>query len=165
MKKFHLPSILLVLFALPSFTASGQTRSTTPETLPGVSHREIVEITGTVVAEFSGQIVHACYHVCGLTLLVKLDGLRPIQYAVIQVKYMDVRSMPRNGMPVQLVKRAARWSFEATIELGEKKPLQQYMTSIDGQGSDVSKELAIPAWRLLRGSEHEKIPFGTSLPT
>ncbi len=42
MKKPYLPSVLLLLFAVSSFTASGQTRSATIGALPGVSQGQML---------------------------------------------------------------------------------------------------------------------------
>ncbi len=123
-------------------------------------------VKGTVVAEYTGMLANGCYHVCGLSLVVKLDNQTTDQYVVVQVEYMDDRSLPMNRLPVRLVEKAARWMFEATLEGSEKAPLQKYMKFIDEKtGKDVSNETAISAWRLLKGAENEKLPFGEPLAT
>jgi len=126
--------------------------------------KKVTKIKGAVVAEYR-ELAHACYHVCGLTLLLKLDKSSPIRFAVIRVEYMDDHSMSRYGMPVQLVEKASRWEFEAILEDGKAMPLQEYMKFIDQNGKDVSQEMATSAWDLLRGAENEKLPYGEPLAT
>lgn len=122
------------------------------------------EIKGIVIAEYRGMLAHACYHVCGLSLVVKLDKLLPARFVLVHVEYMDVHSLPRNGLPVQLVEKAARWKFDATPN-EEATPLQKYVKFIDQNGKDVSDEAKLLAWELLKGAESESLPYGKPLET
>jgi hypothetical protein len=130
------------------------------------TNQKAIEIKGLVVAEARGPMaLVACYHVCGLSLVVKLDKLVPVQYVIVQVEYMGVSSLPGNGLPLQLVEKASRWKFEGILEASESTPLQRYINFADTNGNNVSKDTAIVAWGLLKGAENETLPFGESIRT
>ena len=124
-----------------------------------------VTIKGTVVAEYEGIPVHACYHVCGLSLVVKLDKPRIDTYVAVNVEYMDDHSRSDYGLPSQLVEKTARWKFDASVESNSSPPLQQYVRVIDQDGKDITKEEGISAWKLLRGAESESLPYGEQIPS
>jgi hypothetical protein len=113
-------------------------------------------IKGTVVAEYNS--LAACgWHVCGLALIVRLDKRGSTEYVVVNVAYMDQRSLPQNGKPLELVQSAKRWKFITTVD--SQRPLDQYW-SITDNGKDVSTEVKAPAWSLLNGAKDEVLPFG-----
>lgn len=119
-------------------------------------------IKGTVVAE-DYQIVHACYHVCGLSLIVRLD--KTDQYVIVQVEYMDNHKLPRSGLPVELVFQSRRWKFKSTRdESADEQELKEYLPIIRDKDIEINEEFGIPAWELLKGAENEKLPFGKRLP-
>ena len=120
------------------------------------SNVETTTIKGTVVAEYN-SLTPCGWHVCGLSLVVRLDKQKPDTYAVVHVEYMDNHSLPKHGKPSELVQRATRWKFLATSE--GLQPLQKYWNIIEG-GRDVSNEAKIEAWLLLKDAKTEALPFG-----
>ena len=119
------------------------------------------KIKGTVVAESSWNGLHACWHVCGLTLLVRLD--REGTYVIVNMTYMDDHSKPMNGAPLELTRRSQRWQFKVE-KGGEASPLLQDM-SITESDVDVKERVKVPAWRVLAGAENEALPFGKWIPS
>lgn len=114
-------------------------------------------VRGRVVAESTWNFFQACYHVCGLRLIVRLEKTYP-EYVVVSVEYMDDRTAPNDGRPVELVKNASKWKFKATKE-GEAS-LEEHVRTTDLSGRDTTKEMRLSAWRLLPGAESEILPFG-----
>lgn len=119
-----------------------------------------ITLKGLVVAENIEFFFHACYHVCGATLLVKPDKSDGDQFVIVNVEYMDDRSKPRNGFPAELVQQSARWEFKA---VSEDPILLRQFTKFTENGKDVSELVRRPAWSLLKGSENEKLPFGATI--
>jgi hypothetical protein len=126
------------------------------------SSKRPISIRGRVVAS-EVSYVRACYHLCGLSLIVKLDKPELGRYVVLNVEYMDDRSSPDYGAPTQLLKTSARWKFKAGHETSETVELREFMRSFGADGREITSEAAIPLWKLLNGAETEKLPFGTSL--
>ena len=131
----------------------------------GQTKAKNVTIKGTVVASFTMSPLIGCYHVCGLSLVVRLDKQSRDGFVVVIVEYMDDHSRADSGMPSQLIEKAARWKFEASLEPDRSFPLQQYLSSIDQNGKDISKEISISAWKLLKGAENELLPYGKQIPS
>ena len=150
MSKFWL--IALLVLSIVPLAAYGQ-----------ISERKDT-IKGTVVAE--GVTFDPCgWHVCGLSLIVRLDKPNRYKHVVVHVTYMDDRSKPLQGKPTDLVKFARRWKFTATSENDNIRPLQQYLKFINMEtGKDERAEFRSPAWALIDGAESEKLPFGKSVP-
>lgn len=121
----------------------------------------ITKVRGTVVAE-EGFLLVGCYHVCELTLLVRLDesNQSDAKYVIVSVKYMDRYDLPQHGRPLELVKRARRWVF--TAKLSDEKPilLQKFVEAHDQSGNSITEEWKLPAWKLLEGVADEQLPFG-----
>lgn len=121
------------------------------------------EVRGTVVAEYYWIIGQSCYHVCGLRLVVRLDKPQN-EYVVVAVEYMDDRSSPNGGKPVELVIKAARWKFKGSPDAKGSSPLEGNIRTIDQSiGRDTAPDTRIAAWRLLPGAEKEVLPFGKSI--
>ena len=103
---------------------------------------------------------------CTLWIIVKLDkpSKDKNKYVLLSVAYMDDRSKPDNGLPNQLISKAARWKFTASKRPESAEPLQQYMNANDANGNYLTEQWKIPAWGLVKGSENELLPFGEPIP-
>jgi hypothetical protein len=116
-------------------------------------------IKGLVVAEYHWAFGQACYHVCGINLIVRLDKTTD-EYVVVNIEYMDDRGAANGGRPVDIVRKAARWKFIGTLE-SESAPLEANLRTTDqSTGRDTTDETRIAAWRLLPEAEKEVLPFG-----
>jgi hypothetical protein len=141
---YPIPLVLLVI--LLSILATAQKKE------------KKVMIAGTVVAESID--IHPCtWHICSLEMVVRLDEKGRTEYVVVNLTYMDDRSRPQNGKPLELVQKAGRWKFTATSETEEE--LERYWNVQTRDGKDLSEEFKQPAWLLLPGAENEILPFGT----
>lgn len=125
--------------------------------------KSVVKIRGTVVAEYN-SLIPCGWHVCGMSLIVKLDKPEPYKYVVVNVTYMDQHRLPQRGRPVDLAKGAKRWKFTAVSSDAEMQPLQQYWKIHNENGEDVSQEVKSPAWSLLEGATDEDLPYGKPIP-
>src|SRR3954452_1817001 len=100
--------ILCVSFTALCCTAFGQQPK----------EKTAIRLNGVVVAKYR-ELVHACYHMCSVTLLVKLDKPSASRFVIINVDYMDYRSLPQNRKPVPLVEKASRWEFMGVLDDGK----------------------------------------------
>jgi hypothetical protein len=151
MKNSNLLFVSIFLFALLVIGANGQKKEK-KETIKGI-----------VVAQYSFPM--CSYHPCVASLVVKTTDAEPTRFIRVGVIYFSDHNRSDQGFPVVLVERSQKWKFKAMRKEIYEGPLEKYLRTMDYEtGRDITEEMAVPAWILLKGAEDEKLPFGKILP-
>lgn len=114
-------------------------------------------LNGTVVAVDTYWPLLGCYHVCGFSLIVRIDD-KPARYANVRVAFMDDRHTREKGPQQGLIEQSRRWRFKVTLAEPPATILEQHWET--NRETDPRRE----AWRLLKGAENENLPFGERIP-
>ena len=134
-----------------------------PSTLNSRSYKRQT-IVGTIVAQESLPL--CLYHPCGARLIVRLKGTPNSQptYVRVVVEYFPEPNSPNNGYPMELVKSAGEWKFEADRLKDGDAALERFLRIEDVvTKQDISEKAAANAWLSLPGAEKESLPFGEVL--
>jgi len=121
-------------------------------------------ILGTIVAQ--GSLPVCVYHPCAAWLIVRLKGIPNSQptYVRVVVEYFPEPNSPNKGYPMELVKSAGEWKFEAVRFKDGDASLERFLRVEDvATKEDISEKTAANAWILLPGAEKEQLPFGEVL--
>jgi len=121
--------------------------------------REIEMLTGAVIAYDHMQSLAPCYHICGGSVIVLVDGTahQSPRYIRVDFKYPDRK------FPDKLVESKARYRLRLERSASRDSPLVEFIPMLDERtGEKVNSNLL--AWKLIPGAENERLPFGETLP-
>ncbi len=119
-----------------------------------------LKIKGTVVAVDTMYPLMMCYHVCMVSLLVRLDGKESGKYAIVNVRHMDDRHFKERGLHVELVEKVRNWEFIGAPNTPEKVTLEEFRQTRSGN-SEENAGPSITYWTPLEGAQDAQIPFGS----
>ena len=123
---------------------------------------EVRTIKGEVIAETADPVISAiCWHVCGMHLIIRTREKDAEKLVLVDIEFFDNHSLPRNGMPMELLKSGKRWKFKGIWE--DAQPLNEFLNVIEN-GKDVSREAGWRAWNILPEFQDIKLPYGEKLP-
>jgi hypothetical protein len=118
-----------------------------------------IKIKGTVVAVDTMYPLMMCYHVCMISLLVKLGGKETGKYAIVNVRHMDDRHFEERGLHVALIEKSDNWEFIGTPNTPDRLTLTEFRPVSSRSSANIA-EPGITYWTLLEGAEGLQLPFG-----
>jgi hypothetical protein len=134
----------LLMFSQPSAYAQG-------------GRQKVEKITGVVVAYNDSLFLLPCYHLCGGSLIVRVDKSEKPHYIRVDFGY------PLDKFPKALVERSKQYRFRLVRTKDDDSPLQEFVPAENEKGEAI--DVKLPMWRLVPGAESEKLPFGETLPS
>ena len=118
------------------------------------------EIAGTIVAYSHVLALLPCYHLCGGSIIVRVDKSKKEKPDYIRIDFR----YPDRHFPNALVEGKKQWRFVLDRTKDKDEPIEQFVRAVDEKsGKDISP--GPPAWKLLPGAEDEQLPFGEAIPS
>ena len=121
-------------------------------------NKQSKEITGIVVAYDDSFIFLPCGHGCWSSLIVRLNDSSEAKPRYVRVFFRYAR----DNFPKALVETSKRYRFSVVRTKEDDAIINEFVPAVDEDDKPINVKLA--AWKLIRGAEGEKLPFGDRLP-
>jgi hypothetical protein len=146
--------IVLIVLVTAAVALTGFAKSPKRETIDGtiIAYNQVLNLVLITFAPNSAAFV----------VRTRPAGHKPSRLIEIHFTYWS-SAKPNNGdFSNELFDRARLWRFKLTKTSG-CEPLREGIPGVDVKtGKEIGEQL--PIWKLLRGAENEKLPFGEPLP-
>jgi hypothetical protein len=120
------------------------------------TERTVEDIRGTVVAYDDVTPWVTCINRCETSLIVLIDKVNDVQPHYVRV---DLTFSERGKFPGKLIIAKRHWQFKVIRTPERDKKIEEFILGQDVYGKDFKN----PIWRIVPGSEGEKLPFGEVL--
>ena len=124
-----------------------------PQLTPAEPRTEMVR--GELVAYDAWSRMLPCYHVCGVSVLLRIEASpdEPARFVRVAFTYQDKK------FPTRLVATSRVLRLDVVRDTEFDGVLEQYVQALDPAGRPA--DVKVPIWRAVRGAESVELPFGT----